>query len=423
MSPADIVKLRLDAQRISATTFTRPAEVVAWLGAVQAQDYLGALWAVGLRLTRACEQDIERALADRSIVRTWPMRGTLHFVAAADARWMLDLLAPKVVTGAAGRFRALDLDDATIARARRVLAKRLQGAPLTRPAVYDVLERAKISTVGQRGIHILWRLAHECLLCFGPREGKQQTFVLFDEWLPRAKRLPREEALAELAWRYFTGHGPATVTDFAWWSGLKLSDARLGVHLAAPRLAEETFGGRTHCIARPALPRVPPACIRRVRRRLCRPQRGPRIRPHDPRERRRRHSSSDHGDRWAHRRNLEAPPRSRRGRLLAGAVHGAQQGEGAGRGARVRPLRGVPGSESSRRAVSAEGPLRPRPRLRYACARACACACACARARACGHAHARACAPRLRGHSVVFMQQRDGEVGEKAWAGRWFGCC
>jgi len=258
MSPADIVKLRLDAQRISATTFTRPAEVVAWLGAVQAQDYLGALWAVGLRLTRAREQDIERALADRSIVRSCPMRGTLHFVAAADARWMLDLLAPKVVTGAAGRFRALDIDDTTIARARRVLAKRLQGAPLTRPAVYDVLERAKISTVGQRGIHILWRLAHECVLCFGPREGKQQTFVLFDEWLPRAKRLPREEALAELAGRYFTGHGPATVTDFAWWSGLKLSDARLGVHLAAPRLAEETLGGQTHWFARPAAPSPAP---------------------------------------------------------------------------------------------------------------------------------------------------------------------
>src|SRR5882672_4180551 len=99
MTPADVVKLRLQAQRISATTFTRAGEVVAWLGAVQAQDYLGALWAVGLRLTKAYEQDIERALADRSVVRTWPMRGTLHFVAAADAGWMIELLGPKVVAG------------------------------------------------------------------------------------------------------------------------------------------------------------------------------------------------------------------------------------------------------------------------------------------------------------------------------------
>lgn len=259
MTPADVVQLRLDAQRISATTFTRPGEAVAWLGAVQAQDYLGALWAVGLRLTQACEKDIERALADRSIVRTWPMRGTLHFVAAADARWMIELLAPKVVAGAAGRFRALGLDDATFAHARRVVLKRLEGGRrLTRRAVYDALERAKISTVGQRGMHILWRLAQETLLCFGPREGKQQTFVLFDEWLPRAKRLPREEALPELAGRYFTGHGPATVTDFAWWSGLKQSDARLAVHLAGQRLDEESIGGRTHWFARSAAPASAP---------------------------------------------------------------------------------------------------------------------------------------------------------------------
>jgi hypothetical protein len=263
MSPADLATRRLAAQRISTTTFTRPDQVVAWLGAVQAQDYLGALWAVGLRLTQACEGDIERALADGSIVRTWPMRGTLHFVAAADARWMVELLGPKVVGGAAGRFRALDLDDATIARARRLLVKRLEGGrSLARPAIYEALERGTVSTVGQRGIHILWRLAHERLLCFGPREGKQQTFVLFDEWLPRAKPLPREEALAELAARYFTGHGPATVADFAWWSGLTLADARLAVHLAGRRLEEETIGGRAHLLAPPATQPAPPPAPR-----------------------------------------------------------------------------------------------------------------------------------------------------------------
>jgi winged helix DNA-binding protein len=259
MSPAEVVRLRLDAQRISATPFTRPDEVVAWLGAVQAQDYLGALWAVGLRLPQACEKDIERALADRSIVRTWPMRGTLHFVAAADARWMVELLGPKVVAGAASRFRALDLDEATIARARRVLVKRLEGGrSLTRPAAYEALERAKVSTAGQRGIHILWRLAHESLVCFGPREGKQQTVVLVDEWLPRARRLPHEEALAELACRYFTGHGPATAADFAWWSGLNLSNSRLAVRLAGQRLDEESIGGKAHWFARPAAPSPAP---------------------------------------------------------------------------------------------------------------------------------------------------------------------
>jgi hypothetical protein len=257
--PADLIKLRLAAQRISATTFTRPAEVVGRLAAVQAQDYLGALWAVGLRLTQAREQDIERALADRSIVRTWPMRGTLHFVAAADARWMVELLGPKVIASAAGRFRALGIDDATIARAQRVLVKRLAGGtPLARAKVYAALERAKISPAGQRGIHILWRLALENVLCFGPREGKKQTFVLLDEWLPVTRRLPRDEALGELARRYFTGHGPATVTDFAWWSGLKLSDARQATHLAEPRLEAETVSGQRHWFTRGAAASLAP---------------------------------------------------------------------------------------------------------------------------------------------------------------------
>jgi len=190
------------------------------------------------------------------------MRGTLHFVAGADARWMIELLGPKVVERAQGRLRALGVDDPTIARARRVLVERLEGGPpVIRAAVYDALERAKISVAGQRGIHILWRLAHESLLCFGPREGKQQTFVLFDEWLPQAKRLPREEALAELAGRYFTGHGPATVADFAWWSGLNLSVARHAVHLAEQRLDEETVSGQSHWFARP----VAPSPARRLR--------------------------------------------------------------------------------------------------------------------------------------------------------------
>jgi hypothetical protein len=256
MTPAQTVKCRLAAQRICATSFTRPVEVVAWLGAMQAQDYLGALWAVGLRLVGARESDVERALADGSIVRTWPMRGTLHFVAASDARWLVELTATRIVARTARRFRELGLDGAAMARARRILVQRLaDGRPLARRAVYQTLERANVSTAGQRGIHILWRLAQECLLCFGPRNGKEQTFVLFDAWLPCAKSRRREEALAELACRYFTGHGPATVADFTWWSGLSPSDARLAVHLAGGRLDEETLDGRAAWLAPSATPR------------------------------------------------------------------------------------------------------------------------------------------------------------------------
>jgi hypothetical protein len=247
MRVKQVARRRLDAQRISSTTFTRADQVVAWLGAVQAQDYLGALWAVGLRLADATEKDVERALTERRIVRTWPMRGTLHFVAAADARWMTELLARRPVAAAAGRLRKYGIDEAVLSRARRILVKNLDGGRrLTRPAAYRVLEDAGIAPGGERGPHILWRLAQDCVVCFGPREGKQQTFALFDEWLPRAKSLPRDEALATLATRYFRSHGPATLRDFAWWSGLTVADARHATLIAGKQIAERTIDGERH---------------------------------------------------------------------------------------------------------------------------------------------------------------------------------
>ena len=130
---------------------------------------------------------MEAALADRTIVRTWPMRGTLHFVAAADARWMVELLATRMVPRSVARFRALGIDEADVKRARRILTKDLANGPAIRPAVYAALDRGGVSTAGQRGIHLLWRLAHDTVLCFGPRQGKQQTFVLFEQWLPDAQ--------------------------------------------------------------------------------------------------------------------------------------------------------------------------------------------------------------------------------------------
>src|SRR3954462_13528906 len=127
MADAEIAKRRLAAQHVSTTTFTRPEQVVAALGAVQAQDYLGALWAVGLRMKAAREPDIERAIAERRIIRTWLMRGTLPFVAAADARWMVELLAPKVAARAVGRLRRYGIDAALLAKARRAIVRVVEG--------------------------------------------------------------------------------------------------------------------------------------------------------------------------------------------------------------------------------------------------------------------------------------------------------
>ena len=247
MKNSNIPHWRLCNQRIASTTFENPAEVVGWLGAVQAQDYLGALWAVGLRTRNATETDIERALADKTIIRTWPMRGTLHFVAAADVRWMLELLTPRIIAGIARRSLLLDLDDSILARSKELIARSLEGGhQLRRDAIYKLLERARISTAGGRGLHILGRLAHDGFLCFGAREGKQQTFALLAEWAPAAKSMARDAALAELARRYFTSHGPATLQDFVWWSGLKMADARAGVEMARPHLVKEIIDDQTY---------------------------------------------------------------------------------------------------------------------------------------------------------------------------------
>jgi len=259
MTPAEVARLRLAQQRVSATTFATPAEVVRWLLAVQAQDFLGALWAVGLRMRSATEALVEDALEARAIVRTWPMRGTLHFVAAKDVCWLLALLAPRTLKRAGPRLRQLDIDARTLARSEAVLSKALGGGKrLTRAEAYARLERSRISTAGQRGIHILFHLAHERVLCFGPRAGKQPTFVLLDEWIAKTAPRPRDEALADIARRYFASHGPATLADFAWWTGLAAAEARAALEAVKGELEHAVVDGATHWFSAPPEPLPPP---------------------------------------------------------------------------------------------------------------------------------------------------------------------
>jgi hypothetical protein len=235
-------------QRIGHKPFASPAATVRWFGAVQAQDYLGSLWAIGLRTRAATEVSIERAIADRSIVRTWPLRGTLHFLAAEDARWILNLCAPRTLARHARRLKQEHgIDGRLIARSGKVLTDALRGGNcVSRPDLYRRLESARIATGGTRGLHLLWWHAHEGLICVGPRSGKQQTFALMDEWLPPTPLRSREESLAELARRYFTSHGPAAVRDFAWWSGLSAADAELARESIASELAAVTIDKRTY---------------------------------------------------------------------------------------------------------------------------------------------------------------------------------
>jgi hypothetical protein len=245
MSMPDLARRRLSSQRISQSQLKRPNEAVAWLGAIQAQDYASALWAVGLRCVRPTQASIEQAITDRSILRTWLLRGTLHFVAAQDVRWILALVAPRLIAQSARRNRELDLDPAAFDHGMEILLQALQGGrQATRQALMQAFEQGNLSPQGQRGYHLLRRAALEGLICFGPMQGEQPTFVLLDEWALQ-RRLEGEQALAELARRYFSGHGPATERDFIGWSGLAAGQARLGLELVKAELQSIHHAGQT----------------------------------------------------------------------------------------------------------------------------------------------------------------------------------
>ncbi len=249
MRVADIRAIRLANQQLSVHTHTKPEDVVAHLGAVQSQDYPGALWAVAQRTPSATRADVERAIAERKIVRTWPMRGTLHFVAAPDVRWILHLLTPRIGSLNA-RERNLGLDARVIAHSTTLTRRALAGGMvLTRHEMYEMLERGGVKTAHQRGLHILWRMAHTMVTCFGPHKGKEATFVLLDDWVPHSKSLDRDEALQQLTLRYFTGHGPATVHDLNWWSGLTMADIKRGISMNGTKLISADVDGRTHWMA------------------------------------------------------------------------------------------------------------------------------------------------------------------------------
>lgn len=245
----EIALLRLVAQRIAGPGLATATEVVRWLTAVQAQDLPGALTSVALRTTGRTRAGVEAALAAGEVVRSWPMRGTLHLVPAEDLPWLLELLAPRVQAGFERRRRELGLDGATTDRARELAVAALAGGNgLGRDELMATWEAGGVATTGQRGYHLLAYLSLSGTLCLGPMRRNEQLIVLREEWIPHPRRLAREEALGELTLRYFRGHGPATVKDLARWANLTMADTRAGLALARPQLSAVDFDGVEHLL-------------------------------------------------------------------------------------------------------------------------------------------------------------------------------
>lgn len=241
-----IGRLRLAAQRLVGADGTAVA-AVRHLTAMQAQDFPGVVTSIGLRTRDRSRGDVEAAFDSGAVVVSWPLRGTLHAVAATDLGWLLALGTPRVLAGAAARRAALGLDDAVFDRARAVAVDALVGGRrLRRDDLLAVWEAAGLATGGQRGYHLLWHLAQTGTVCFGPLVAGRPAVVLVDEWIRTPRRLDRDEALGELALRYFRGHGPATLPDFVRWAQLRVADARTGLAIAAPQLERVDVDGVDH---------------------------------------------------------------------------------------------------------------------------------------------------------------------------------
>jgi len=227
---AELRARRLVAQGLHSPARTA-AEVARWMLGVQGQKYTDGVRALSLRGPRD-DAAVLAAVDRHEVVRAWPMRGTLHFLPAEDARWMMRLCGPRVARAQQQRRPGLGLSEPDVAVAREALHAALRNGPLTRPEVYEVFRAAGVDPTEGRGPHLVRALGGEGDVVQGPRQGSVETFVHVDD-LPVAQReLEGDEALAELGTRYLHSHGPASVKDLVWWAGLTVAQARRAVALA-----------------------------------------------------------------------------------------------------------------------------------------------------------------------------------------------
>jgi hypothetical protein len=251
-----VVRRRLRAQRLTGAPLASPAAAVAWLGALQAQEFAEAKWSVGERVRDGTDAAVEAAFARGEILRTHVLRPTWHFVAAADIRWLLALTAPRVHARNRHMYRREGLDAATLARAGDIVAAELaDGESRSRPELAAALARAGIEAAGFRLAYLLMHAELEGIVCSGPRRGRRHTYALLARRAPSAAVLPPEAALAELTRRFFRSRGPATVRDFTTWSSLTVADAETGLALVGDELERLEVGGTAWYAAPEDVPR------------------------------------------------------------------------------------------------------------------------------------------------------------------------
>jgi hypothetical protein len=242
MNSKEIVMRRLFSQGVAGARFSSPEEVVGWMGCVQAQDFAMGKWGVGLRLPGATDAGIGADFDAGRILRTHVLRPTWHFVLPEDIGWMVRLTGPRVRAGALSMQRQMGIDKAVLLKSKKILTKALT-EPMTRAELAVLFSRAKINTDDIRMGMLMMDAELEGLICSGPRKGKQFTYRLLTE---KGFGFVGDEALGELARRYFLSRGPATVADLAWWGGLSLAQAKRGLEVVRGRLGYEVMGGKEY---------------------------------------------------------------------------------------------------------------------------------------------------------------------------------
>lgn len=247
MNLTDIAHIRLISQQIAGTKFKTVKDLVGWMGAMQAQDYAMVKWAVGVRLPHSTDQEIETAINNGEIIRTHLLRPTWHLVSADDIYWLLELTAPRIKASLKPRHQELGLSETVMTKSRTIIENALSGGRhLTREALIAEFEKANIATDNNRASHLFSRAELDGVICSGTVKGKKQTYALLEERVPKTSSLPKEKALASLAKRYFTSHNPATLQDFAWWSGLSVGDARQALEMVKSDFVSETIDSQTY---------------------------------------------------------------------------------------------------------------------------------------------------------------------------------
>lgn len=261
MDARDILHRRIHTQRVAGEPFARPEDMVRSLVGVQSQDFGNARWSVGQRSANCTDADVAHAFDEGRILRTHVLRPTWHFVTAEDIRWILPLTAPRVHALNAYPYRQFDLDDALFARCESLIIDALRGGKyLTRPEIAAILADAGIPANALRLSYIMMHAELEGLICSGAMRGKQHTYALLEERASRATTRTYEESLAELALRFFTGHGPVSLRDYVRWSGLTVSDSKAGLEMVKAELTEVKVDGATLWFRESAIPllRAPP---------------------------------------------------------------------------------------------------------------------------------------------------------------------